>query len=452
MRQKWHHSKNVWMRSFADALQKLQPIGQQHLLQFWDSLKDSQRQHLLDQIEALDLEQVRRQQTLILEKAAHSEESYEAFTSYSMRGQEADQKRGHQLIASGRVGCLLVAGGQGTRLGFHGPKGMFPISPIKHKSLFQLFAEKTLAAGKLAGRVLPLAIMTSPLNHEETLSFFALNDNFGLSREQLFFYSQSMLPFLDTSGNLFLEKEDSIAMGPDGNGSALQGLIDSGIWGKWKDLGVEYLNFVLIDNPLADPFDAELIGFHDRTEGEVTVKCTQRLRAEEKVGLLIRRGGILQVVEYSELPESEREARLPDGSLKHACANISLFCFSASFLDRLNGASFPLHLAYKDAKALRENVKAWKFEKFIFDLLPWAANVQALMYPREECFAPLKSSQDIPIVQNALQKKDRSVYAQVSGIEPPDRPFELSQDFYYPDSKFLDKWHRKELSSDAQLG
>ncbi|MCE5318174.1 MAG: UTP--glucose-1-phosphate uridylyltransferase [Parachlamydia sp.] len=435
------------MLSFAQTLNKLQSISQEHLLQFWDSLQEPQRKQLQGQIEALDLEQFQRQQALLSEKPTHSSESYEAFTSYSMRVQKADKERGLQLIASGKVGCLLVAGGQGTRLGFKGPKGMFPISPIKHKSLFQLFAEKTLAASRQAGRPLPLAIMTSPLNHEDTLSFFALHNNFGLGQDQLFFYSQSMLPFLDKSGNLFLEDTDSIAQGPDGNGSALQGLIDSGIWGKWKNLGVQYLNFILIDNPLADPFDAELVGFHDRQASDITVKCTQRLSVDEKVGLLMYRGGKVQVVEYSELPESEREARLPDGSLKHACANISLFCFSAPFLDNLNGASFPLHLAYKDAKALGKSVKAWKFEKFIFDLLPWAENVRALMYPREECFAPLKNSQDPDLIQQALLKMDQVIFARITGVEATDRLFELSQEFYYPTPSLLKNWHKKPLPS-----
>lgn len=435
------------MLSFAQALKKLQSIRQEHLLQFWDSLQEPQRKQLLGQIDAIDLEQLQRQQALHSEKTTSPDESYEAFTSYSIRGQKTDKERGLQLIASGKVGCLLVAGGQGTRLGYNGPKGMFPISPIKHKSLFQLFAEKTLAASKQAGRPLPLAIMTSPLNHQETLSFFAQHNNFGLGQNQLFFFSQSMLPFLDKSGNLFLEETDSIALGPDGNGSALQGLIDSGIWGQWKNLGVQYLNFILIDNPLADPFDAELAGFHDRTTAEVTVKCTERLNADEKVGLLMYRGGKMQVVEYSELPESEREARLPNGSLKHACANISLFCFSAPFLDSLKRASFPLHLAFKDAKALEKSVKAWKFEKFIFDLLPWAGNVQALMYPREECFAPLKNSQDPDLVQKALQRMDRLVYRHVTGVEAPNRLFELSQEFYYPTPTLLAKWHKKPLPS-----
>lgn len=441
------------MLAFAQAQQKLQSANQEHLLQFWDTLNGSQRQHLLGQIEALDFEQLRRQKAILIEKPPQSDRSYEAFTSYSRRGLEADKKLGLQIISSGKAACLLVAGGQGTRLGFNGPKGMFPISIVKHKSLFQLFAEKTLAASHQAGCRLPLAVMTSPLNHAETLSFFAEHDYFGLSSDQLFFYSQSMLPFLDISGNLFLERTDSIALGPDGNGSALQGLIDSGIWSKWKNLDVQYLNFVLIDNPLADPFDAELIGFHARQGGDVTVKCTQRRSAEEKVGLLMRRYGVLQVVEYSELPDEERQALLSDGSLKHACANISLFSFSASFIEKLKGASFPLHLAFKDAQALGKSVKAWKFEKFIFDLLPWASNVQALMYPREECFAPLKSSQDFDMVQKALQSKDRSIYEQVTGMNPPDdRPFELSQDFYYPDSKLLSEWHQKPFPKVPYIG
>lgn len=429
--------------SFEKAALKLRSIRQEHLLRHWEALDESQRFHLLGQIEALDLELFRRQQSLLAIEADRSDDNYEAFDAYRSCGQRDDQERGLELIASGRLGCLLVAGGQGTRLGFNGPKGIYPVSLIKHKSLFQLFAEKTVAAGKRAGRQLPLAVMTSPLNHEATVDFFQQHGNFGLSPEQLSFFSQSTLPFLDVSGNLFLERPDSIAMGPDGNGSSLQGLIDAGIWQKWKLSGVQYLNYILIDNPIADPFDAELVGYHSRQGGEITVKCTPRLTADEKVGLLVWRGKQLEVVEYSELPERERLAKLPDGSLKHVCANISLFCFSADFIDRLQGASLPLHLAFKDVTALQ--TKAWKFEKFIFDVLPIARHVQALMYPREACFSPLKNGDDFPRVQKALQCMDRTVYGRIAGLPPPDRPFELSQDFYYPTPHLLAEWHHKQL-------
>lgn len=416
---------------YDEALAKLKAIGEEQLLSQWDSLNQDQQLLLLDQIQNVDSEQVKRQKAEL--KVSAPKGPFEPFIDYSVRGNKDDRALGIQLLTQGKCATLLVAGGQGTRLGFDGPKGLFPITPVTHKSLFQLFAEKTAAASKQAGHPLTLAIMTSPLNDEETRSFFAKHGNFGLNH--LEFFQQGMLPFLDTSGHLLLNEAKSLAIGPDGNGSSILALIQSGIFTKWLKSGVEYLNFVLVDNPLADPFDAELIGFHARQKGDVTVKCIARLAPEEKVGVLLKIGNKLCVVEYSELPESEQKARLPDGSLKHPCANISLFCFSMAFLERLYKEKafdkMPLHPALKPVS---ESVKGWKFERFIFDLLPFASKVHALLYPREECFAPLKNARgpDSPTtVQEAIQNRDKVIYKQTTGHEPPPGPFEADQFLYY---------------------
>lgn len=434
-----------------EVLQKLSSMGERHLLNFWDSLDLSQRNHLLQQIEALDPTLLTSMRLQVFQQAA-VDSQYDPFLDYSQTGSEVDAVNGLELIRSGKMGCLIVAGGQGTRLRFEGPKGMFPISVVKHKSLFQLFAEKTLAAGKQAGRRLPLAIMTSPQNHDKTVAFFKTHNFFGLESSQLSFFSQGMLPLLDRQGHLFLEGKGSIAEGPDGNGSALAHFVNAGIWDKWNAQGVTYLNFVIIDNALADPFDAELLGFHVRQGTTITMKCTPRRDSQEKVGLLVKSGEKVHVVEYSEMPESERTA-LHEGKLKHLCANLSLFCCNMDFIkNRLN--PMPLHLAFKAVKYVDDvgNVitpkepMSWKFERFIFDILPMAPHVSALLYPRERCFAPLKNfdGNDSPAtVQVALQEQDRALFKKISGIEPPKGPFELAQEFHYPIPDLLQAWKGK---------
>lgn len=292
---------------------------------------------------------------------------------YAESGNLEDYRLGKQRISEGKVGCMIVAGGQGTRLGFEGPKGMFPIN---NKSLFQIFAEKTVAAG----RDLPLAIMTSPLNDEITKEFFAKNNFFGMKQDQLYFFTQKMLPFLDTDGNMLSES------GPDGNGNSLRYFCESGIWQKWKSMGVEQINFILVDNPLADPFDAELAGYHYRTNADATLKCVLRKNPEEKVGVIAKMGDKIAVIEYSEL--SVEEAK------KYPLANISLFCFSMDFIQKCASHPLPYHAAFKS--------NVWKRETFIFDNLKIATNVNLLLYPRSECFAPLKDKASISEVQKAL--------------------------------------------------
>lgn len=437
--------------NYLDALKKLRSINQEHLLVHWELLTESEREHLLIQINALDISTFHLQQQLLQIDPQSFTKDLEPYTDYAYAGNMADFNAGRHSIAQGHVGCLLIAGGQGTRLRFTGPKGLFPITPIKHKTLFQFFAEKVAAAGRQNNRKLPLAIMTSPLNHEETCRYFAEHQNFGLEADQLFIFSQNMLPFLDKQGNLFFENPGYIAQGPDGNGFSLKYFVQQGIWKKWQDLGVRYVNYVLIDNALADPFDAELVGFHERQLADVTVKCTLRGHVQEKVGVLTKQGNQIKVTEYSELPEIEKKASNPDGTLKHRCANLSLFCLSMPFIAKAAQHPLPLHLAYKSVNALgKTDEKAWKFETFIFDLLPVAQRLAALLYPRERCFAPLKnySGEGSPdTVRQALLAQAKMIMADITKLPPPEHPFELSADFYYPTLELLSKWLGGRISS-----
>lgn len=332
-----------------------------------------------------------------------------------------------------KMGCLLVAGGQGTRLKFDGPKGMFPVSVIKNKSLFQLVAEKTLAASKKAGTDLQLAIMTSSLNDKQTRAFFKENQNFGLKESQLSFFVQGELPFLDEQGQIMHDASSNIAVGPDGNGNTLHTFVRSGIWKKWKEQGIDYINFVLIDNPLADPFDEQLLAYHIKMNDDVTLKCVARENPQEKVGLLVLNDGKPGVIEYSELTDAER-------AMPHPCVNISLFCFNMDFAAKIAQEKLPLHKAYKPIYA--GGPQGWKFEYFIFDVLPLAHHVHALIYPRAQTFAPLKNASgpdSIETVQAALQNRDIAIWKQNVGTDLPSTPFELSADFYYPSTNLKGK-------------
>lgn len=428
---------------------KKQLIGQEHLLNDWDQLNPSQKYHLAQQIQNINPQLFQIQRDLVLHGKKKQQFLIEPFVTFSRSGNATDREEGLKIIKSGAVGCLIVAGGQGTRLHFHGPKGLFPISPIKHKSLFQLFSEKTIAAGKQAGVLLPLAIMTSKQNHSETIKFFKNHGNFGLKEEQISFFTQEELPMLDQEANLFLSEKGCIAAGPNGNGSSLKHFYESGIWKKWKDAGVKCINYILIDNPLTDPFDAELIGFQARMQSEVVVKCIQRKEASENVGLLVRKNGKVEVVEYTELSQEEKMALNPDFSLKHICANISVFCLTMDFIKKIANQSLPWHLAFKAVPGAGNSEKmAWKFETFIFDILPFAEKVDALLYPREECFAPLKnfSGMNSPeMVAQCLINRDRRVLSKITGIEQPNRVFELAQEFHYPTPTLLADWKGKKI-------
>lgn len=438
------------------AIDKLAKIGQSHLLKFWDTLSAEQQTHLLIEIEQLDLPTLKTQQQLL-----HTHDTptryCNPFLDYTLSGNASNMKVGKKLIAEGLLGCLILAGGQGSRLQLEGPKGMYPITPITHKSLFQLFAEKTLAAGKQAGRPLLLAIMTSPINHKATVDFFRNNDFFGLDAQHVSFFSQKMLPLLDKEGNLFLEEKDTIAKGPDGNGAALNHFYEQGIWNSWEKQGIQYLNMIVIDNPLADPYDAELLGYQWHKQSDIALKCTPKTDPKENVGVLAIENNKTVVIEYSELSEEQRFSRLPDGSLSYQCANLSLMCFNMNFIKafaKRQDAFLPLHKALKAAKYIDDSGKsvpsekpmAWKFEKFIFDLFPLASKIDALLCPREACFAPLKNlhGPDSPsTVQASLIASDQKKISEITGMPCNISPIEIPQEFYYPTPELIVKWQGK---------
>lgn len=437
------------------AVQILTTIGNQHLIAHWYTLNDEQKHHLFRQLQKFDPNVLQLQQRMV-HSPQIEKRSITPFSNYTFAGNQEDRQAGFELISQGKVGCLIVAGGQGTRLHIDGPKGKCQVSKICKKSLFQLFAEKTLAAGKQANCRLPIAIMTSPLNHEETLAFFEVNAFFGLQEDQIFFFKQGTLPMLSKDGTLFLETIDTLAEGPDGNGGALQDFVESGIWKDWHSQGIRYLNFVLVDNPLADPFDAELIGFQARMQSDVAIKCIKRSDPNESVGILVQENSKPTVIEYTELSEEERTALNPDGSLYHPLANLSLFSFSMDFVLKAHTLKPTLHKAFKTAKYLDDKGMtiqaqqpiAWKFEKFIFDVIPFAKNVVALAYPRETCFAPLKNfkgKDSFETVADAIEKRDQQVFSSITGIPCRITPFEISQDFYYPTHELIQKWRGKSV-------
>lgn len=439
------------------AHKKLQQINQEHLLKYWEKLSDLQKEELLSDIQQLDINQFVMQQEL-LHAPSTTFGPIAPLTNWNILGQETDEFKGRQLIAEGKLGVLLIAGGQGSRLGFSGPKGLFPISKFMKKTLFQIFAEKTHKASVQAKVNLSLAIMTSSENDKAVRDYFAEQKYFGLSKEQVCFFTQTNLPFLDDKGNAFLESMFKIAQGPDGNGSIFEAFERAGICEKWKSKGISYINVVLIDNPITDPFDAELVGFHQRQQADVTIKAVFKTYPEEKVGVLANCEGHLEIREYSELSDEERHAKDSDGNLLYRCANISQYCLDIDFVSSISKKSFPLHLAYKKAKyldnageeVLPESPNAWKFEKFIFDMLPFAKKSEVLVYPRSKCFAPLKNStgENSPeTVQKALQQCDREIFQKISGCEVGEEEFELAQDFYYPTEALKKKWKGQPLPS-----
>lgn len=421
------------MIDYANALKKLSSIRQEHIISDWNAFTDKQQKALLAQIHDLDAPLFLEQQALIYENTRGEEETYDPLDRVSNCGNKEAALIGRDALKRGEVGALIVAGGQGTRLGFNHPKGMFPITKIKQKSLFQIFLEKTIAAGKRAQKNLPIAFMTSLENDQETKSFLEEHKFFGSA--EVGFFSQGSLPLLNAEGNLFLNPKGMIASGPDGNGSLIDHFTQSPLFEAWKKQGVRYVVFSLIDNPLADPFDEELVGKMIQGKLDVVIKAIDRENPNEKVGILVKNRKSVQVVEYTEFPKNLSCLRKDDGTLLFNLANISLFCLSMDFIEKVKNTYFkkmPLHKAFK--------ANAWKFERYIFDMLPFAMNVETVVYPRNMCFSPLKNPDgdaSPETVQKDLVASDRRVLEDLLGSSPPAEIQEIAQEYYYPTEEIV---------------
>lgn len=313
------------------------------------------------------------------------------------------EKLGVKLISEGKVAALTVAGGQGTRLGFDGPKGTYPITPVKHKTLFQYFAESLARASEKFGARIRWYIMTSELNDGPTRAFFEENGFFGLNRENVFFFTQGMMPAIAYSGDLLLSSRNSLALAPNGHGGTLLALRKSGALDRMKADGVTCISYFQVDNPLVPVVDPLFIGLHALEGSEISARMLPKTNPYEKLGNFCITGGRLQIIEYSDMPAELAERRKADGTLDFLAGSPAIHVISREFVERLT-ADGQLHMpwhradkkvAYVDADGNTvkpETPNAVKLESFIFDALPLAAKTMVLEGCRAELFAPTKNA------------------------------------------------------------
>ncbi|MBS0628352.1 MAG: UTP--glucose-1-phosphate uridylyltransferase [Verrucomicrobia bacterium] len=372
-----------------------------------------------------------KQKQFVLHPVKEDFSSYRDWTEATLEGSTEDILCGETLLKEGKVGCLLLAGGQGSRLGEGIAKGRVNVSLVQNKSLFQIFFEKTLYAGLQCGRKLPIAIMTSFYNHEETVEYLSSHNWFGLSEDQVYFFSQENLPFCDEEGNQIFQESGAIMEGPDGNGKALHRMYESGVLDAFRQLGVEHVNMIQIDNPLADPFDKSFIGFHHRKESDISIIAVTRESEGEKAGVLASDNGFCRIVEYTEKLQGP-----------FSLLNTGLFCFKVDFIERIGkeNKQLPWHIAYKK---ISEDKFAWKFEYFIFDVFSYAKTISVFVEPRSGCFSPLKNAEgdkSLKTVRRDLLQKDRDRYTLLTGKDAPASDIELSFAFYYPKPEEIILW------------
>ena len=431
----------------AEELRReLHAHGQDHVLAFWKELPRSQQAELVAQIDAIDLDSlddlieqfVKQDATATATLSGVEPASY--YPNDPADGYDADalRRRGEDMTRAGKVAAFTAAGGQGTRLGWNGPKGTFPGTPVTGKPLFRCFAEQIAAAQKRYGVTIPWYLMTSPLNDADTRAFFQDNNYFGLKRADVFMFPQGTMPsLLLPDGKLMLAEKHELAVNPDGHGGSIRALRASGAIDDMIRRGIEQISYFQVDNPLVRVIDPLFIGLHafaPDSSGEISSKMVEKTQPEEKVGVFCRRGGRTLVIEYSDLPTELAKQREKNGSLRFNAGSIAIHIMAVTFVERLTSDAsqfgLPLHRAVKKVSSIdpRSGVRvepqqpnAVKLEMFVFDALPLAKSSIVYETKREHEFAPIKNAEgaDSPATSYQLQSDYYGSWLQRAGVRVP---------------------------------
>jgi UDP-N-acetylglucosamine/UDP-N-acetylgalactosamine diphosphorylase len=435
------------MLTHDDAKARLNAVGQGHLLNFYPTLSAAQQQILLMQIESLDLDAipglveayVKNKPVFALPPDLGPAPYYpREHTSALKPWDRAEvEKAGEALLRAGKVAAFVVAGGQGSRLGFEGPKGCFPAGPVTGKSLFEVFADNIAGASRRHGAAIPWYIMTSPLNHEATVEFFKKHRFFGLSQNDVMFFPQGVLASLDAkTGDVLMTSRHEIATNPDGHGGSIRALKVSGALDDMRRRGVEHISYFQVDNPLVRVIDPAFIGLHATAKdssGEMSSKMIPKAYPEEKMGVFCASQGKVEVIEYSDLPAELQAERLPDGSLRFIAGSIAIHMMSVEFVERLASDpkfSLPYHRAEKKVPCIDprtgEPQPAWgnngvKLERFVFDALSLCRASIVYETDRAEEFAPIKNATGVDSVETsrAMQSARAARWFEACGVQIP---------------------------------
>lgn len=391
---------------YNKAKEILNKYDHEHVLLAYERLNEIEKEKLLDQILAIDFEQLKDlyEQTKQEKKFENIEITPINFISKEKltdSDKETYINAGESIIKSGKYAIVMLAGGQGTRLGHDGPKGTFDLGLDSHKTLFELFCDKLKLAKETYGVSIPWYIMTSRENNDATVKFFEENNYFGYKDGIKCFFKQNELPMLDEQGKVIIDENNFIKEAADGHGGLFEALIKNGLFDEMKKDGVEWIYTCGVDNVLANLVDPLFIGYSKANNFKVSSVALMKKSAKEKVGVFCKKNNKPGVIEYTEINEELANEVNDEGEFVYGAAHIMMNLFNIEVLEELSKEKLPYHIAYKKSNyvnekgeyIIAEKPNAYKFEAFIFDSFERIEEMGILLYKREECFAPVKNKE-----------------------------------------------------------
>lgn len=390
------------MRGYNEIYELLKSYNQEHLLNFYDELSDTEKHSLLEQIESIDFELMKKLYNTRNEHVDANKE-IKSFPYVVADELSFDEKKkyinaGIEIIKAGKVAVCQLAGGQGTRLGFDGPKGTYIVNVTPPKSIFEIFADKIKKTYSDYGVKVKWYIMTSNANDEATKKFFKENNYFEYGEENISFFKQSELPLLDAEGDLILSDKGKVFMAANGNGGVYEALKSNGILDELDRLKIEYLGIGNVDNILLDILDPLYIGMMANGGYDLALKTIPKTSPNERVGVVCKIDNKPGVVEYTEISEEMANMRDENGKLIYNEAYYGIAVFATELLKKIE-KGLTYHIAFKKNSYIdkggrymaADTPNTYKFEMFIFDGFSFSENMLDLSVKREENFAPIKN-------------------------------------------------------------
>ncbi len=390
-----------------DIKTKLEYYNQEHLLTFYNELDDSKKKKLLDQINSINFELIND-----LYKNINTSEKFDNITSMeSFKTNEEYISLGLESTKRGEYALVTMAGGQGTRLGFDGPKGCYILGDGINKSLFEIQCDKLKNIYDKCNVYIPWYIMTSNDNDGETIRFFEVNNYFDYPKDKIEFFVQGELPIVDTTGKILLESKSSIKMGANGSGGVFNALEEYGLLDKMKDAGIKWIFIGGIDNVLLPVDDLDLVGFSIKNNYLASSKIILKSCPEEKVGVFCKKNGKPSVIEYIEMTKEMNNLRDSSGNLIYKDSHILCNLFNIDILESIKNKNLDYTGAFKkidymglDGKMVEPDAQsAYKFECFVFDAFSYVDRVGLLQGKRESAFAPIKNATGVDSPETAIK-------------------------------------------------